>query len=131
MKKLEAIEQYYKKKYFTKKIKHEYAVKKNNQVIFRIVDNLRIRTLPYIKFLKTQNRMLIGCNDEQLENHLKSKFTEGMTMENYGEWEVDHIMPISKFDLTNEEEIRKCFHYTNLQPLWMKDNRHKYNKIIT
>jgi hypothetical protein len=44
-----------------------------------------------------------------------------MTFENYGEWEIDHMTPISKFNLKD---------YKNLQPLWMIDNRKKSNKIL-
>ena len=39
-----------------------------------------------------------------------------MSYENYREWEVDHIIPISSFDLTNMDQIKKCFNYSNLQP---------------
>jgi hypothetical protein len=54
-----------------------------------------------------------------------------MSRDNYGYrgWHVDHIVPCSAFDLTNIEEQKKCFHYTNLQPLWAKDNLSKGNKF--
>jgi len=48
-----------------------------------------------------------------------------MTWDNYGKWHVDHIIPISSFNLTLETEVEKCFHFTNLQPLWAKDNLKK------
>jgi hypothetical protein len=51
-----------------------------------------------------------------------------MNWENQGEWHIDHILPCASFDLTKEEEQRKCFHYTNLQPLWAKDNMIKGSK---
>lgn len=66
---------------------------------------------------------LLGVNDlEILISHLKSKFKKGMSFDNYGEWHIDHIIPCASFDLTKESEQKKCFHYTNLQPLWAKDN---------
>jgi hypothetical protein len=46
-------------------------------------------------------------------------------------WHVDHIIPCSSFDLTDSEQQKKCFHYTNLQPLWAIDNLKKSNKILT
>ena len=45
-----------------------------------------------------------------------------MSWDNHGEWHIDHIKPISLFDLTKIEEQQICFHYTNLQPLWAKEN---------
>lgn len=53
-----------------------------------------------------------------------------MTRENYGEWHIDHIKPISKFDLNDENEQKKCFHYTNLQPLWASENIKKSDKYV-
>ena len=51
-----------------------------------------------------------------------------MSWENHGTWHIDHRVPCAKFDLTKKEEQEKCFHYTNLQPLWAKDNLSKGNK---
>lgn len=67
---------------------------------------------------------LTGCSWSDLKSHLESQFTEGMTWENYGlhGWHIDHIRPCASFDLTLDTEQRKCFHYTNLQPLWAEDN---------
>jgi hypothetical protein len=73
---------------------------------------------------------LIDCTIEELWTHLKRKFTEGMTKENYGKWHIDHIIPCASFDLTDPEQQEKCFHYTNLRPLWAFDNMSKGAKII-
>ena len=72
---------------------------------------------------------LCGCSLEKLKQHLESQFTEGMTWDNKGDWHVDHIKPCASFDLTNPEEQKKCFHYTNLQPLWALDNMKKGAKL--
>lgn len=72
----------------------------------------------------------IGCTIEELWDHLESQFTEGMTRDNYGEWHVDHIKPIASFDFDSdlESELHKAWHYSNLQPLWAKDNLSKGKK---
>lgn len=73
----------------------------------------------------------LQCSLESLRSHLESKFEAGMTWDNRGQfgWHIDHIKPLSAFDLTVETEIYKAFHYMNLQPLWAIDNlvkSHKY-----
>lgn len=68
-------------------------------------------------------RELLDCTDVELFWRFECLFKEGMHEGNYGtEWEIDHIRPICSFDLTKEEDLRKCFHYTNLQPLWKEEN---------
>jgi|LakMenE18May11ns_1017448.scaffolds.fasta_scaffold9771404_2 hypothetical protein len=73
---------------------------------------------------------IIGCTIDELKIHLESNFKEGMTWENYGlkGWHIDHIKPCKLFDFTIEEEIKKCWHYTNLQPLWWWENIKKRDK---
>ena len=51
-----------------------------------------------------------------------------MNWDNHGEWHIDHHIPIASFNLLKEEE-QKCFHYTNLKPLWAKDNLSKGKKV--
>lgn len=75
---------------------------------------------------KTRNsQKLLGCSIDKLRECLESKFQPGMSWNNYGEWHIDHIKPCRSFDLSIESEQLKCFHYTNLQPLWAKDNLSK------
>lgn len=71
---------------------------------------------------------LIGGSVENLKKHLESQFTEGMSWENHGKWHIDHIRPCASFDFTDKEQQNECFHYTNLQPLWAKDNMSKSAK---
>jgi hypothetical protein len=73
---------------------------------------------------------LIGCSSDELKLHLEIQLKNNMNFDNYGEWEIDHIKPISLFNLNNENELLECFNYKNLQPLWRAENRRKSNKII-
>ena len=73
---------------------------------------------------------LIGYTKEQLIKHLESLFTEGMTLENYGEWVIDHVIPDSFFNYNDIVEFRICWSLENLQPMWKKDNLEKSDKII-
>lgn len=62
---------------------------------------------------------LLGCEICDFIKYLESKFLINMNWLNYGsKWHIDHIIPCDAFDLTQESEQRKCFHYSNLQPLW-------------
>lgn len=74
----------------------------------------------------------LGCSLEELKIYLESKFKDGMTWENYGMrgWHIDHIRPVSLFDLTDEQQVSVAFHYSNLQPLWARENIVKSNKIV-
>ena len=73
---------------------------------------------------------MLGCTPLQLKEHLESKFTGNMTWENYGfyGWHIDHIIPLSS--AKDEDGLKKLCHYTNLQPLWCKDNLSKGSKIL-
>lgn len=69
---------------------------------------------------------LVGCSWEELRRHIESQFVDGMS---WGKIEVDHIIPCARFDLTDPEQQRRCFHFSNLQPLWRADNRAKGAKL--
>ncbi|MDD2820123.1 MAG: hypothetical protein PHW29_02555 [Flavobacterium sp.] len=75
---------------------------------------------------------LLGCSIKEARIHIEKQFREGMQWENHGikGWHIDHIIPCSSFDLTKNEDQNKCFHYTNLQPLWAEENLRKGNKKV-
>ncbi len=80
------------------------------------------------KTIKSERTLfLLGCDLDWLKAWLEVQFQPGMSWENYGHggWHVDHIRPCATFDLVNEIEQRRCFHWTNLQPLWAIDNLSK------
>jgi len=89
----------------------------------RMCVGARIRLALKAKNEVKQNKIIeyIGCSYQYLKQHIENQFTEGMTWDNYGEWEIDHIIPVSK---------NGSFYYTNLQPLWWKDNLKKSNNIL-
>ncbi len=64
----------------------------------------------------------IGCSAAELMTHLERQFKPGMSRENYGEWHVDHKRPLASFDLSDPEQFKTAWHYTNLQPLWAAEN---------
>ena len=74
---------------------------------------------------------LLGCSIDDFKLYLESKFQDGMSWDNHTRngWHIDHIIPLDAFDLTKSEEQLKACHYTNLQPLWSKENLQKSNKI--
>ena len=101
--------------------------------IKQMVSRLRTRTGLAFRHrsLRKQNTTLalLGCSGHDLAAHLASQFETGMALENYGEWEIDHIIPIASFDLSVAEQVQKCFHFSNLQPLWKRDNRDKSDRL--
>jgi hypothetical protein len=70
-------------------------------------------------------RELVGCTLDDLVTYLESKFQSGMCWDNRNFWHIDHIRPLASFDLTDVEQQRIAFHFTNLQPLWARDNIRK------
>lgn len=94
---------------------------------------LRNRILSAIKggSKSAQTEELIGCPVGQLKTHLSAQFGPGMSWENHGSvWEIDHRIPCASFDLTNPDQQRECFHFSNLQPLLVFDNRSKGSKVL-
>lgn len=90
----------------------------------------RIRAAICGKKKSVSTRELIGCDIADLMRHLESKFKPRMAWNNYGirGWHIDHIRPCSSFNLLNENELRTCFHFSNLQPLWAAENIRKKDK---
>jgi hypothetical protein len=102
----------------------EYSKKRRDKdTVYKITVNLRARFTSILKakkILKNNSVVnLTGCTIEFLKDYLESKFLPTMSWENYGKyWHIDHIKPCSLFDLSDIKEQNKCFHYTNLQPLF-------------
>lgn len=110
---------------------YEVRDKKNPQFIIK--QHLRSRLSSLIRLAKAKkyssSTKLVGCDLLTLVKHIERQFKKGMSWDNHGKWHLDHKVPCNSFDLTNLEEQKICFHYTNLQPLWAKDNIRKKDKI--
>ena len=116
--------------------KVQSAYKRNREIndpAFKLKNKFYVRVYHAIRRIKegkaTSTYELSGCSWESLKAHLERKFKRGMTWENYGSgWHVDHIIPCAKFDLSKDIELRRCFHFSNLQPLWASANYTKGDK---
>ena len=106
------------------------SLRRKNDTSFRITHNLRMRLNRAIKGIaKSQSTMeLLGCTISDYLLYLESKFSPGMSFDNYGEWHIDHIVPCTSFDMTDPQQQKQCFHYSNTQPLWRIDNIRKSNR---
>ena len=113
--------------------KKEYDSKYGIDVEFtlKLILRNRLKNAVLNEFKKGKTLDMLGCSIEYLKQHLESQFNHNMNWNNYGKgkyWEIDHIKPCDAFDLNLKEEQNKCFHYTNLQPLPILENRSKSNK---
>ena len=93
---------------------------------FRITKALRCRMFIAIRDGAKKGSAVrdLGCTIDELKDYLEKKFKNGMSWANWKHdgWHIDHIIPLSRFDLTNRDDYLKACHYTNLQPLWAKEN---------
>lgn len=112
--------------------------RRKNDITFRIRGTLHSRVVMAIKKNSKKAALtmdLVGCTVDELRTFLEAEFEEGMSWENYGRpkegpgWEMDHIIPCASFNLEDPEEQKKCFHWTNLQPLWAADNLAKSDRL--
>lgn len=121
----------YNRKYYKSKGKLVLrAYRQNPQVRIAVAIRARIRDFLGRKKHKRKSRSveLLGCSVEHLKHHLESLFTKGMSWDNYGVkgWHIDHIIPCSAFDMTDENQQKICFHYRNLRPMWARQNLVKH-----
>lgn len=100
---------------------------------FRLLCAVRSRVLVALsrQNARRSNRTLklVGCTVSELMAHLEARFLPGMSWRNKSAWHIDHIVPVSRFDLRDPEQQAAAFHYTNLQPLWAEDNLRKSDKV--
>jgi len=118
-----------------KEVKRTYQKeKRHTDPIYKLISNFRTAIYTVLKENKldkyTNYFNMVGYTAEQLKSHLEVQFKQAMTWENYGEWHVDHIKPISSFtfETCEDEEFKICWSLDNLQPMWGIENIKKGNK---
>lgn len=109
--------------------------RKANDPDFALRCSLRARLSDLVSSGKTEKDVsaleLVGCGLDELRIYIESQFLPGMDWSNYGEcWHIDHIIPCSKFDLTDNHQRNQCFNYLNLRPCWAIENLRKGNRIV-
>jgi hypothetical protein len=95
--------------------------------VFKAVSNCRrvMRHALHGRTKSAKSLELIGCATDFFQFWIALQFRPFMSWENYGQWHVDHKRPCASFDLSDPEQQRACFHYSNLQPLWASENQSK------
>jgi len=114
--------------------KKEWRKTNKDYINNRLKNRLRVRVCHALKNNQKAGSAVrdLGCTTEELKQYLESKFQSGMTWDNWSidGWHIDHIKPLASFDLTDRQQFLEACHYTNLQPLWAKDNIIKSDKLI-
>lgn len=113
-----------------KKLYHKKL--KESSPLYKLKVLMRDRLNKFFKYSKLNKNnstlKIVGCPPDKLKEHIEKQFVDGMSWENHGlfGWHIDHIIPLSS--AKTEEELYKLCHFSNLQPLWAKDNLRKSNK---
>ena len=117
--------------------KHKINERRNERyhsdLQYKLSMNLRRRIQKAIKNNQKSGSAVddLGCTIPELIQYIEQQFTEGMTWDNWSHdgWHLDHVKPLSSFDLTDRKQFLRASHYTNLQPLWSSDNMKKRDKL--
>ena len=120
-----------------RQIKRDYERnRKASDPLYKLISNFRTAIYQVLKESNVEKNGhyfdILGYTPEELINHLEKQFTEGMTWDNYGEFHVDHKLPISSFNIKEigDEEFMRCWCLDNLQPMWGEENIRKSNKVL-
>ena len=111
--------------------KEKIKERRKVDVNFKMSEILRSKIHKILNNKPTSFLKYLGCDLEWFKKWIEFRFDKNMNWDNLGKyWQIDHILPISRFNMTNENDIRICFHWTNLQPLESTENRQKYDNFI-
>ena len=120
-----------------KKTKRDYERnRKASDPLYKLISNFRTAIYQVLKESNVDKNKhyfdILQYTPESLIKHLESQFENNMNWDNYGEWHVDHKLPITSFNIEEmgDEEFMRCWSLDNLQPMWGTDNIRKYNKVI-
>ena len=118
-----------------KRVAARLTARRRSDPLFKLAANLRQAVRNAVKLGAKKDAptlKLIGCSVEEFRAHIEDQWRHGMSWANWGQrsddWQLDHIRPVSSFDLSDSAELRKCFHFTNFQPLWTYENARKRDK---
>jgi len=110
--------------------------RKSTDPIYKLINNFRTAIYQVLKENNVQKNghyfEVLQYTPDELISHLENQFKDGMTWDNYGDWHVDHILPISIHNIQEigDDEFMKCWSLSNLQPMWGEDNIRKSNKVL-
>lgn len=91
-----------------------------------LVRTLRGKLLPWVWGAKDEGMEgLLGIPAVEFRAWISGQFREGMSWANHGYWHLDHVRPVASFDHADPEQVKQCWHYTNFQPLWGRENSKK------
>jgi hypothetical protein len=128
--------QEYKRNYYEKnkeeikdKVKENHYNRRKTDPLYDLMCHMRLMVYRYIKKKDERTHEIIGCSPKELKEYIESLWLPGMTWDNHTHdgWHIDHIIPLCSAE--TKEEIYKLNHFSNLQPLWAKDNLTKGGKI--
>jgi len=120
-----------------RQIKRDYERnRKARDPLYKLISNFRTAIYQVLKESNVEKNKhyfdILQYTPEELITHLENKFTDKMSWDNYGDWHVDHKLPITHFNIQEmgDEEFMRCWSLDNLQPMWGFDNIFKSNKIL-
>jgi predicted transcriptional regulator len=118
-----------------RQIKRDYERnRKARDPLYKLISNFRTAIYTVLKESNVDKYGhyfdILQYTPEQLISHLENKFTDKMSWDNYGDWHVDHKLPITYFNISEmgDEEFMRCWSLDNLQPMWGIENIRKSNK---
>jgi hypothetical protein len=115
------------KEHINKKTCESNKKRRKTDPVYVLVRRERVRIYEVLKGIRkaAKTETLLGCSYDFFRGYIEGKFSAEMGWHNMGEWHIDHIRPLASFNLTDPEQQKMAFHYTNQQPLWAIDNLKK------